>query len=87
MAIPQVPFGTDIEGWVNTTNQISNELGDKSLLNGGFADVVSALNSEVTNVGVLDNLQTTDKTSLVNALNEVKRTAFVLNLILGNSSV
>jgi len=83
MAAIQVPTETDVEQWVGLTNQIGTAVGDAASLGEGFTDVVTGINDQVADIGVLASLQTTDKTSIVAAVNEVKRLALIMGLVLG----
>ena len=81
MAAPQVPTYYDVQAWVETTNEVGTDLGNKAALTVG-SSIVDGVNDLDLEIGTLANLQTSDKTSIVNALNEIKATAFILGLAL-----
>lgn len=77
MAIPQVlPYDHFYE-WRAKTNQIASSLGDLESINVLAADrdtLVEALNKVIGNVGALASLDTTNKSSIVAAINEQQTT-------------
>jgi len=79
MAVTQVPKNTEIQQWVENTNQIGVDLGDPGILAG---TIVAGINDIDAIVGILASLDTVDQTDLVAALNEVKRTVFIMALVL-----
>lgn len=82
MAAPQVPKKDGIEEWVGTTNQVGSDLGDIAALTVGTS-AVGGINVLDAELGDLTTLETSDQTSIVNALNETKKLAFVMSLVLG----
>lgn len=81
MAAPQVSGRAGIQEWVETTNEVGADLGDATVLTVG-ASVAAGLNTLDSEIGDLSTLETNDQTSLVNAINEVKDTAFIMGLVL-----
>lgn len=81
MAAPQVPKHTDVENWVNTTNQIGSDLGDVSAIVEGYPDIVTGVNDIVTEIGLLGSLDDLDQTSIVAAINDLKRTMFIMGIV------
>ena len=81
MAAPQVLTSDSVQTWVEVTNDVGADLGNQSVLARG-ANVVAGINELDADIGDLTTLETVDQTSLVDALNEVKRTAFVMALVL-----
>jgi hypothetical protein len=81
MAAPQGPTYIDVEAWVEVTNEVGADLGDVATLavGTGVVDGINDLNAEI---GDLSLLETTDHTSIVYALNEIKAVAFILGLAL-----
>lgn len=79
MAVTQVPKNTEIQQWVENTNQIGNDLGDVGILGGTVADGLNLIDTTVGSLALLDTL---DQTDLVSAINEVKRTIFIMALVL-----
>lgn len=73
MAIPQIQSYDYFHDWRTKVNQIATLMGDLELVNVLAADrdtFVEALNKVISNMGILTNLTTTDKTSIVNAIDE-----------------
>jgi len=81
MAAPQVSTRDGIQEWVGITNDVGGDLGDPALLGRG-TDIVDGINEIDADIGTLSGLATVDQSSLVAALNEVQRTAFVMALVL-----
>jgi hypothetical protein len=81
MTAPQVPFGTDVKNWVETTNLISQGLGDPSQVPDG--DLVTSINQANTLVGSTGALTTTDQSDIVSALNEAVRDAWTMAIAIG----
>lgn len=82
MAAPQVKSTDAIDTWVDVTNSVGTGLGDQSQLHVG-ANAVSGVNTLNANVGNVADLTTDDKSSVVNALNEIADDAFIMSLALG----
>ena len=82
MALPTVTTETDLPGWVDITNVISADLGDPSLLPTGASGAISNVNLLNAHVGSTGALETTDQSSVVAALNEVKNTAVIMAIVL-----
>ena len=73
MAIPQIQSYDYFHDWRTKVNRIATLMGDLELVNVLAADrdtFVEALNKVISNIGILTNLTTTDKTSIVNAIDE-----------------
>lgn len=91
MSIINVDLSDTIISWRNKNNQLSNNVGDISLLTDSAASLVASINtlqsgfdSDILSLrtdvygdsgGVLDlsALNTTDKTSIISAVNELDR--------------
>jgi GTP-sensing pleiotropic transcriptional regulator CodY len=84
MSLINVDLSDTIVSWRNKTNQIAVNLGDLSLLTDSAASVVAGINiltSRVSSLeddmydstGVLTALNTSNKTSIVDAINELDR--------------
>ena len=84
MSLINVDLSDTIVSWRNKTNQIAVNLGDLSLLTDSAANVVAGINiltSRVSSLeddmydstGVLTALNTSNKTSIVDAINELDR--------------
>lgn len=84
MAIVNVKTSDRFQAWVGKTNQIATGFGDLDNLPTGSASVVAGINAADAAVGDITTLETTDQTSIVAALAEVKRIAIVMALTLAS---
>jgi hypothetical protein len=71
MAVTVINLSDPVSTWVTKTNTIATSVGDVSLLTVGGGDVVTASNRLDSNIGDLTSLLTTDKSSLVAAINDI----------------
>jgi hypothetical protein len=74
MAITTVNLTDPVSTWINKTNIIGSTVGDIALVGVGGSDLVTAINRVDSNVGALASLTTTDKSSIVAAINELNST-------------
>ncbi len=84
MAVITVSTKDRFEAWVSKTNQIATGFGDLDALPTGSDSVVEGINAADAAIGDLSGLETTDQTSIVAALAEVKRIAIVMALTLAS---
>jgi len=71
MAITVINLSDAVSTWVTKTNTIATQVGDLALLSTGDSDLVKGVNTVDSNIGTLSSLNTTDKSDLVSAINEV----------------
>lgn len=72
MAKTRVDITDTLNTWKEKTNDISLDLGDRTLLTTDEdSDVVGSINSIDSNLGARENLTTNDKRSVVHAVNEL----------------
>lgn len=83
MAVILVDIEDSFDQWRIKTNNISVGVGDFKYLNSGDSNVVRAANRNFTNIGNLYSLNTTLKTSIVDALNEVDAQSDTNNASIG----
>jgi hypothetical protein len=75
MAITNVSQSNTFDQWRVKTNTIATDLGDTAILETDATTAVGGINELNTNIGPLNNLTTTDKSTVVAAINETKITA------------
>jgi hypothetical protein len=75
MAITNVSQSNTFDQWRVKTNTIATDLGDTATLTTTATTAVGGVNELKGNIGPLNNLTTTDKSTVVAAINETKITA------------
>lgn len=71
MAVTVINLSDPVSTWVTKTNTIGSNVGDIALLSAGGSDLVTASNNLDSSIGTLSSLNTTVKSSLVAAINDI----------------
>jgi hypothetical protein len=71
MAVTVINLSDPVSTWVTKTNTIGSHVGDIALLSAGGSDLVTASNNLDSSIGTLSALNTTVKSSLVAAINDI----------------
>lgn len=80
MAVITVNLTDKFEDWRVKTNEIAAGVGDLGALTNTVVEEIGIIEGDI---GLLSNLQTTDQSNLVSAINEVKRGSLALAIALG----
>lgn len=80
MAVISVELTDKFEDWRVKNNQLSTGVGDLADITGTVVENIDSLDADVGDLALLD---TSDKSSLVAAINETKRGSLALAIALG----